>query len=347
MSSIIFLGGSNYLSSSLKHRCIDVAREFHEMGVDTDIFYSRSNNVMNNYSMERINHWKNILSLKPDFVVLNRSSNLIDYHMIKKLKKTSKIIFDYDDALFNVRFPGRIFGYSHLEKIMKISDAITAGSHYLADYAKKFNPNVFLLPTAVDTNLFRPIKRKSPLNGKKITIGWMGIGSDYQLKYFKLLKKPLQEISNYCDIKFKIVSAISPLIIKEFANVKYDVDFGLDYIVPLENMPGMISDFDIGVMPLTNEQYEYGKCSMKALEYMSMKIPTVASTVGENRFVISQGINGFLANNSEEWFESFKKLIENEDLRNYMGNNAREHVLNNYSLDVVANKFLKIIEGIH
>ena len=81
----------------------------------------------------------------------------------------------------------------------------------------------------------------------------------------------------------------------------------------------MISDFDIGVMPLLDEPYAQGKCAMKALEYMSMGIPVVASPVGENVFAIKHGYNGFLAPSSEEWQECLEKLIIDVSFRRENG----------------------------
>ena len=63
--------------------------------------------------------------------------------------------------------------YSHLESIIRIPDAIFAGSHYLLDYSSKFNSNVYSIPTPVDTHLFSPKDNfaRLPLTQIKLSLG--------------------------------------------------------------------------------------------------------------------------------------------------------------------------------
>lgn len=285
------------------------------------------------------------MQLHPDFLVLHRNSNLFDLAMIKKVKKShhgTKIIFDYDDALFHVRLPGRIVSYSHLNQILSISDGVTAGSHYLKEFALKLNKNVTLMPTPVDMKLFDPGTRRVG-DSSTITIGWLGAGIRSQLRYLRILKDPLNALAQKYDFKLKIVSALSKAVKAEFSNQRFDVDFGLDYWVPIEQTPALISDFDIGVMPLTDDPWSRGKCAMKLLEYMSMKMATVASAVGENRYVIDHGRTGFLATSPEEWANCLEKLIVNDDLRREMGENAYCKIKSTYSLPAVVNTLERVV----
>ena len=174
----------------------------------------------------------------------------------------------------------------------------------------------------------------------------MGAGDDYQLRYLSLMKDPLRILSKKYDIKFSIVSSFSNKLNQAFVNEPYEVNFGLDKWVPIESMPGMISDFDIGVMPLTDTIYEKGKCAMKALEYMSMEIPVVASAVGENNYAVIDGYNGFLAKNTIDWVKNLEKLILDRNLRRIMGKNGRRFVEDNYSKRVITERIINIIGGL-
>ncbi len=78
-------------------------------------------------------------------------------------------------------------------------------------------------------------------------------------------------------------------------------------------------DFDISVMPLVDNDLSRGKCAMKILESMAMGIPVVASDVGENKYIIEDGVNGFLASNTEDWVRKLEILIRDESLRKRMG----------------------------
>lgn len=342
MAPINFISTGTMDTSSIKHRCIMISDELRKRGYETEVFVSglfllNSPNLINS-----VMNWENINRNKPEVLIVHRTSNLIDYLMVKKLKKRTKVIYDIDDAIFHTRFPG-ILSFSHINPIIKEADYIFAGSHYLFDYASKINSNVSLVPTAVDTELFSPINTKR-YDSNRITIGWMGNGDDYQLRYLNILKEPLRILSKNYDIKFRIVSALSNKVKQAFANEPYDVDFGLDRWVKIESMPEIISDFDIGVMPLTDNIYEKGKCAMKALEYMSLEKPVVASAVGENNYVIKNDYNGFLASDTEDWVKFLEKLILNNKLRRDMGKNGRRFVEENYSLKVITKRISKIIE---
>lgn len=344
MVSIKFIATGNIDTSSTKHRCIMISDELKKRGYETEVFVSGVTFLNSPNLVNIIKEWKKISKNKPDVIVIHRTSNLIDYLMLKKLKKYVKIIYDFDDAIFHTRFPG-ILNYSHLNKIILEADCIFAGNHYLYDYSSKINNNTFLMPTTVDTDLFSPIECKR--NENKFVIGWLGEGTDYQLRYLRLMKKPLRNISRKYDIKFRIISAFSNKIKKEFINEPYEVDFGFDKWVPIESIPKVISDFDIGIMPLTDGLLEKGKCSMKALEYMSMGIPVIASAVGENNYVIKNGYNGFLAVDANDWVKYMEKLILDKNLRMRIGKNGQKFVEDYYSKKVIIKMYLKHIEVIN
>lgn len=324
-----------------------ISKELEIRGYSTKILtnnYIFKNGIPN--ILRQLSNWNQTLKSHPDVIVLHRSSNLIDYFMIKVAKKNSMIIFDYDDALFHVRFPGRIISYSHLNKILTISDSINVGSHYLEEYSSRFNKNVCLIPTPVDTEMFHPANNTTVDNTSKnqIVIGWLGSGTKYQLRYLKLLKEPLNNLGCRYNIKFKIVSALSKEVREEFKNQGYEVDYGLDHWVHISETPQLISDFDVGVMPLLDEPFARGKCTMKALEYMSMGIPVVASAVGENNYAIKSGYSGFLVSTSDEWIKYLEKLILDDTLRKTIGQNGRKVIEENYSIKVVVDKLIKIMD---
>ena len=95
----------------------------------------------------------------------------------------------------------------------------------------------------------------------------------------------------------------------------------------------MIASFDIGIMPLPDDDWEKGKCAYKLIQYMACGLPVVASSVGMNREVVNEGWNGFLANNFKEWCNALELLIQDEGLRKRLGQNGRKLVEENYTLE--------------
>ena len=108
-----------------------------------------------------------------------------------------------------------------------------------------------------------------------------------------------------------------------------------------------LSEIDIGIMPLPDEDWARGKCGLKALQYMALEIPTVCSPVGVNTEIIEDGVNGFLAKNEKEWIEKLSLLIENQELRGKTGCAGRKTVEERYSVKANASKYLDILQKVY
>ncbi len=107
-----------------------------------------------------------------------------------------------------------------------------------------------------------------------------------------------------------------------------------------------MAEFDIGVMPLTDDEWSRGKSGTKLLQYMASGVPAVASSVGVNTEIIRDGINGFLADTKDAWVKKIPLLIENEQLRAELVNNARSDVERFYSVQANAPKLLEVIKKV-
>lgn len=100
--------------------------------------------------------------------------------------------------------------------------------------------------------------------------------------------------------------------------------------------------FDIGIMPLPDDEWTRGKCGMKGLQYMAAGIPTIMSPVGVNEEIIQDGVNGFLASTEAEWIDKLTTLIDSVDLRERIGMNGRKTVEEKYSVKANASLYLEL-----
>jgi glycosyltransferase involved in cell wall biosynthesis len=107
-----------------------------------------------------------------------------------------------------------------------------------------------------------------------------------------------------------------------------------------------LSDIDIGIMPLPDDEWTKGKCGFKGLQYMAMGVPAVMSAVGVNTEIIQHGENGFLALNDEEWFEILCQLIDSTELRKTIGGAGRKTVLEKYSVTANKHKYLSLLNSL-
>jgi glycosyltransferase involved in cell wall biosynthesis len=252
------------------------------------------------------------------------------------------IVFDVDDAIFTKRV-GIVKNplYACFDRIARISDYVFAGSHCILEYAKLLNKSTVLVPTAVNTEIFDASKAVGGAAGPRdeFVIGWLGAG-EIHLQSLMLIKEPLRALSKKYNIAFRMVSSLgSQRIRNAFRDVTgLRIDYGQDDWIALEAIPEAMKGFDVSVMPLIDSPYTRGKCALKALESMAMKIPVVASGVGENNYVIKHGENGYLANTAEEWIGCIEELIIDEAKRRRIAENGYAAVSRDYTIPVVAKK---------
>ncbi|MCL5935493.1 MAG: glycosyltransferase, partial [Firmicutes bacterium] len=107
-----------------------------------------------------------------------------------------------------------------------------------------------------------------------------------------------------------------------------------------------IAFFDIGIMPLEDNEWNRGKCGFKLLQYMGIGIPAVASPVGVNSMIIREGHNGFLANTEKEWEDKLSFLLGNPAEWQHLGRNARETVEKGYSVKVMLPRLVQVLREV-
>lgn len=274
-----------------------------------------------------------------DYVFIHRETSpigppIFEWIIAKILNK--KIIFDFDDAIWlnNTSKENRIISalkwHDKAASICKWSFKVSCGNQFLVDYAKLYNSNVVLNPTTIDTeNVHIPKKYKSPIP----IIGWTGTHST--CKYLDIIIPILKELSKKYQFIFKIISNSPP---------SFKLPF-LQYVEWSEECEiEELNTFDIGIMPLTDDDWAKGKCGFKALQYMALEIPALVSPVGVNAEIVEHGINGFHCQTKQEWEESIKLLLINKVMRNDMGKMGRKKVIENYSVKSNKENFLSLFD---
>lgn len=248
----------------------------------------------------------------------------------------AKIIFDFDDAIWIDAVSKNNAGFSWLKggektaDIIRVADTVFAGNTYLASYAKSFNNSIHIIPTTIDTNLYRPDVRKI---NNTVIIGWSG--STSTIEHFKLAIPALTILKKrFGDkIDFRVIGD------EKYSCSDLNIQ-GLPWKIDTELSD--LKSMDIGIMPLPDDAWAKGKCGLKALQYMALEIPCVISKVGVNSEIVEHGINGFFATTDEEWVENLSLLITDADRRIEMGCAARKTVVGRYSVESEQQHYLDI-----
>ena len=234
--------------------------------------------------------------------------------------------------------------HSKVANICTWSYKISCGNPYLCEYAEQFNRNVILNPTTIDTEglhnpkLYQSSPKKDFLSvaafpEKELVIGWTG--SHSTLVYLHLILPVLQELEKKYSFTFLVIADKKPdLSLNSLQFRPWSKETEIQDLMRL----------DIGLMPLSDDLWSQGKCGFKALQYMALGIPAIASPVGVNNQIIEDGVNGYLCDSPDKWYHKIETMILNPGLRKTFGKNGREKVIQKYSVLSNTDNFLGLFE---
>ena len=249
-----------------------------------------------------------------------------------------RMVFDFDDAIFLPYIShvhpwiGGLKPKRRVAQSIAAARCVIAGNEYLAAFARRHNPRVVVIPTAVDTARYQPIA--SPNGKERVVIGW--IGSRSTVGYLEMLRGVFHRLTDaFPQVDIRIVGG------SFYTN-------GLPHVTQpawgLDTELAELQGFDIGIMPMPDDPWTRGKCAFKAILCMSVGIPVVCSPVGMNLEVVQEGENGFLAVTEDEWFERLSRLVMDASLRKRLGASARQTAERRYAVSKTADAFLDALQ---
>ena len=276
-----------------------------------------------------------------DVVLIHRAACIIGPAILERLIAAlgRPIIYDFDDAIFvlHTTDANRRFAWLKFPRktasICRISRHVVVGNSYLADYARKYNQQVTVVPTSVDIDRYRP-RAGNRTNGRFV-VGWTG--SSTSQTYLEAFVPVLRRLIALGNVELRVHSDREPVL----PGVPYEWRPW-----SAENEIEELAEFDIGIMPMPDEEFALGKCAMKALLYMAMGIPAVCSAIGANLEVIQNGENGLLASTPEEWISHIEKLIADPSLVQRLGAAGRKTVEERYSMAHSAELFARVVRSV-
>lgn len=273
------------------------------------------------------------------------------------------LVMDFDDNIYAVRNDQPAFkeGYNDggekrafISAAASLCDALFVTNENLkfvmkSELKKRFNVDmpIYVLP---NFNSVEDWKGRARKHKDKLTIGWAGsLTHDSDLK---MIIPALEDVlMKYPNVEVELMGGIKQQdIVKFFKTVKIEVlnRFIVSIGTPhFKSYPFalMRKSWDIGIAPLIKDEFNLCKSDIKWLEYSMKKIPTVASkdTVYER---IEHGKTGFLADTTEEWIDMLSDLIENEDKRKKIGENAYNHIVKKLQYKQHANLWKNAIKDV-
>jgi glycosyltransferase involved in cell wall biosynthesis len=277
-----------------------------------------------------------------DAIIIHREAALIGPAIYERLLAAEHrpIIYDFDDAIWSagqawghglfslLHFPGKT------SSICRLANAVTTGNEFLADYARKRNENVFVVPTSIELTDYPVVPEAT---GDRFVVCWTG--STSTLVHFEHAREPLEHLAQIVPLTVKVICNKPPE--RPIAGAE------MQFVPWSANREAQeLGDCHVGIMPLPDNEVSRGKCGLKALQCMATGRPVVISPVGVNVDIVQHGKNGFLAASTEEFVACLRELAQSPERRREMGTKARKTVEERYSSEVSAGAFAAAVRSV-
>jgi glycosyltransferase involved in cell wall biosynthesis len=255
----------------------------------------------------------------------------------RAMLRGTPLVIDFDDA-WHLRYSQssnpliRLMLGQKLERLAKYADFVIVANKFLQRWAEDAGAKrVTCIPTVVDLRRY-PQTALPP--AEPFTIGW--IGTPETAPYLEIVKPALKRVLAKEGTRLLLVGAEPSFL-------------------PLPNVEtqswseareaDLLQRMHVGIMPLPQGVWEYGKSGYKLVQYMAASRPVVASPVGVNNDVVKEGVNGFFAITEEEWIGNLERFRGSPSLIERCGAAARATVENAFSLRATLPKIAEILKS--
>ncbi len=307
-----------------------------------------------------LREWKLIMKERPDILLVRYNIFNFSIAIVCKILKIPFILeinspMVYEKKVFRRSVIDMILIGWFLERLMiHFAATVYVVSNQLKQYYIERNidsEKLHVIFNGVDETKISPsvsskkVRMKYNLQGKKV-LGF--VGSFHYWHGIEQLQSLLMDILfNYDQTMFLLVGD-GPLkqnmedFIKEHRITDRVV---LPGYVTYNDIPEYLSAMDIVLAPYPRHRIFYFS-PIKLFEYMAAGKSVVASSIGQIKEIIEDGVNGMLfqAGNYKEMLEKSTLLLKNNSLRERIGKAARMTIEKNYTWKHTAEKLKHIIE---
>ena len=234
------------------------------------------------------------------------------------------LVFDFDDAIWlstasasrNPLAARLLRNPAKAHWLMRRAAHVIAGSEYLADAARRHNPNVTVVPTVVSRMAWAPA---APLDGalkhpEEPVIGFVGTHSTAE--YLHIVVPALQLPIEREEVEWNLAGEIN-----------------------------LFRDLDIGIAPMPENEWTWGKCAFKQIQYLSVGVPCVTSPVGAAADLVARNV-ALGASTSDEWYAQLQRLLDDNELRTTLTQRGRALVETDFCTEIQAPRAAGIIASL-
>ena len=277
--------------------------------------------------------WRRLIEMASQVDVVVVLRRLPGLRVRRALRRNVRfLVVDLDDAIFRGQGESPSARRARRFRAMaRSANEVWAGNDYLADYARRHNPNTFVLPTAIDPDAYN-VRTERATDG--LDLVWIGSTST---------RCYLVEILPQLEALAESVPGVRLRVVADFQLTGQRIE-----VIPIPWSQAVeaeaLATSHIGLAPMPDTGWTRGKCGCKVLQYMAARLPVVASDMPIHRSQIIDGQTGLLVANSSGWVEAIKKLADDSALQQKMGQAGRLLLEQRFSIDVVWQQMLRRLE---
>ena len=265
--------------------------------------------------------------LKIHRILKSSQISTINYHsgkvallsvLVSILSKVPCVFFKHNISLGKNDFYHN-FLMRHLAGVICVSN--TVKDAVIRGIPKMYAPKVHLVYTGISL----PENTQKNEASNRIRIGYAG--RIVQNKGVEVLLQACQQLSE--DVDLFVAGNCNSVYGKELQS-KY-AEPHIHFIGEQTDLSHFYQSIEIFVAPsIVPEAFGLAIC-----EAMSYGLPVITTTSGAQSELIQNGVDGLLIcpNNVEELIENLQKLAQDKNLRNSMGQNAKERVESTFTMD--------------
>ncbi|MCA8972233.1 MAG: glycosyltransferase [Planctomycetes bacterium] len=286
---------------------------------------------------------KGVVFLQRDLLALSHDRTRLELPLFNR-----RIVFYFDDAIYRspswCNAPGQDAIDQELrekiEKVCALSSAVIVANSHLAEFVRPHNANVHVIPTTLDTEHFVPASQRA--TNPRPVIGWAGTSGN--LHYLRKIGPALRRLAERRDFVLRVIC--NPVAMSELP----DLPEGFVEFVPWNatDEVARIQGFDIGIMPLDDDDWAAGKAAFKLIQYMACGVPIVWSPTGANPEVAGDdGHCGFAAAGDDGWLHALDRLLADENLRARCGAAGRERAVRRFDRRAQVDRIAELLVEVH
>jgi glycosyltransferase involved in cell wall biosynthesis len=256
------------------------------------------------------------------------------------------VLFEIDDDLFSIRAQpdhdyrehfdlARLAEY---EVCLRQCDGLIVSTPYLAERYRSFNKRAWVCPNGIDPGRYAYTRPKR----ERLSIGWSGATGhrDAALPWLQAVASVMTVRENVC-----FVSIGQPFAEAFKQHFPEERCLSVPWTA-IETYPAAMTLFDIAIGPAAKTGFARGKSPLRYFEAGILGIPLVGHPYVYGK-AIMDGVTGMLASTPQKVVAKLLMLVDNDDLRTTIGQNAKADVLANHTYQRTCQSWLAAARAVY